>query len=58
MLLESSYVKELLLWPESSYKSPNCTHKSNSPNSGHAIYYVLVGRIPPLGLSSKLYDQS
>ena len=35
----------LFLWPESSYKSPNCIHKSpNSPNSGHAIYYI-AGRV-------------
>ena len=31
-------------WPESSYKSPNCIHKSpDSPNFGHEIYYVVIG---------------
>ena len=46
---ESSYVMALFLWPESSYKSPNCIHKSpNSPNSGHAIYYVVIGGYPPI----------
>ena len=38
----------LFIWPESSYKSPNCIHKSpDSPNSGHAIYYVVIGAVPP-----------
>ena len=40
-------MKAFFLWPESSYKSPNCIHtSSNSPNSGHAIYYVVIGGDP------------
>ena len=43
----------LFLWPESSYKSPNCIHKSpDSPNSGHAIYYVLITGVPKCSLET------
>ena len=46
---ESSYVMALFLGPESSHKSPNCIHKSpDSPNSGHAIHYGLIGGYPPI----------
>ena len=41
----------LFLWPEvlaSDLKSPNQSHKSpDSPNSSHAMYYVLMARYLP-----------
>ena len=45
--VDHNILMALFLWPESSYKSPKCIHKSpDSPNSGHAICYVVIEGYP------------